>query len=190
MLARQARDFVAERFLSPLPADDSDHTTTTTTTLTLRPAADLKLCPFFMVADIFFGALDPSQRATLTALAPLREDLFKYAFRGGINRFAFGKYLPGGSPVRARLREFQDRWYAFVRDAYGKAAAQGQKGLPVVELWEAVEGGRIPMVEVRVVSLSFGIVLTGRGENNSSCRRSTSRCMRTWTSPRMPWRGM
>ncbi|KAL1622596.1 hypothetical protein SLS56_008707 [Neofusicoccum ribis] len=142
MLARQARDFVAERFLSSLPADGRT---------TVRPAADLKLCPFFMVAEIFFGRLDPPRRAALAALAPLREDLFKHAFRGGVNRFALGKYLPG-SPVRARLAEFQDRWHAFVRDAYAKAVAEQQAAgapppPPVVQLWEAVERGQIPMVE-------------------------------------------
>lgn len=162
MLARQARDFVAERFLSSSSSSSSSPLLPADGRIRLRPAADLKLCPFFMVADIFFGPLDAAQRAALAELAPLREDLFKDAFRGGVSRFAFGKYLPGsGSRVRARLREFQDGWHAFVREAYGKAvAAQGQqkgelqeeekkKGElpPVVQLWEAVERGDIPMVE-------------------------------------------
>ncbi|KAH7048233.1 putative cytochrome P450 oxidoreductase [Macrophomina phaseolina] len=147
MLVRQAREYIGSL---PLIVAASSAEGGGQTAALLCPADDLKLCPFYMVAEIFFGRLSPQRRAALAALAPLREDLFKHAFRGGVNRYALGKHLPG-SEARARLDEFQDRWHAFVREAYEAVqtaeVAAGGKAPPIVELWEAVERGRIPMVE-------------------------------------------
>lgn len=155
MLIRQAREYAESQLLLLPPffttTTNEDQTTTTTTTLTLVPADDLKLCPFFMVAEIFFGRLSPRQREALAALAPLREHLFKDVFRGGINRFRLAKYLPG-SPARARLADFQTKWHAFVRDAYDAAVKQEGGSAPIVMLWEAVEQGRVPMEEVSKAS--------------------------------------
>lgn len=82
---------------------------------------DLTYCPFFLVASIFFGTLTAEQREELYKLGPPREELFRDTFMGGINRYAIAKYFPGSA--MPRLRTFQKKWEAFVREAYGQSAS-------------------------------------------------------------------
>lgn len=56
---------------------------------------DLKYCPFFMVASIFFGPLTTHQRDTMSKIGPLRESLFRDAFSGGINHIVSPNICPG-----------------------------------------------------------------------------------------------
>lgn len=105
---------------------------------------DLKYCPFYMVASIFFGDLTSKQRNKLYALGPPREELFKDTFMGGINRYAIAKYLPGSA--MSRLRTFKRSWESFVRQAYKEAICKGDGA--IVSLWEAMEKGEISMREV------------------------------------------
>ncbi|KAL2135477.1 hypothetical protein VTI74DRAFT_8336 [Chaetomium olivicolor] len=78
----------------------------------INAANDLKYCPFFMVASIFFGELATEMRKELAALGPLREALFRDTFMGGISRYSIGKYLPGSA--MSHLRDFQRRWETLV----------------------------------------------------------------------------
>ncbi|KAH7361347.1 cytochrome P450 [Pyrenochaeta sp. MPI-SDFR-AT-0127] len=112
--------------------------------LIIDPANDLKYCPFFMVASIFFGRLTIEQRHKLSNLGPPREQLFKEAFLGGINRFEVTKYLPGSA--LPRLREFQEKWEDFVRDAAEKAPKK-ESGA-IAALWEAVQQKKLTMREL------------------------------------------
>ena len=105
---------------------------------------DLKYCPFFMVASIFFGDLTASQRNALYTLGPLREELFRETFMGGVNRYAIAKYLPGSA--MPRLRNFQRNWEAFARKACDEA--QNKDNAAIVALWEAMERGEMSMPEV------------------------------------------
>ncbi|KAF2092842.1 cytochrome P450, partial [Rhizodiscina lignyota] len=100
----------------------------------INPTNDLKYCPFFMVAGIFFGGLTAGQRKKLSTLGPQREELFRETFMGGINRFALTKYLPGSA--LSRLRSFQRDWEAFVKGAYEQARSNGNGA--IVSLWEAM----------------------------------------------------
>ena len=43
----------------------------------LHPAGDLKLLPFWIVAEVFYGQLPPHLVLWLKRLIPLREDLFR-----------------------------------------------------------------------------------------------------------------
>jgi cytochrome P450 len=112
--------------------------------ITIDPAVDLKYCPFFMVAGIFFGPLTPQQRDRLHDIGPAREELFKEAFQGGINRFVITKYLPGSA--LSRLRRFQNEWEVFVRDASRRALTQGSGA--IIPLWKAVEEEKLSMPEL------------------------------------------
>ncbi|PTB62209.1 cytochrome P450 [Trichoderma citrinoviride] len=105
---------------------------------------DLKYCPFFMVASIFFGPLTTGQRNEMYRIGPLREDLFRHAFSGGVNRYAFAKYLPGSA--LPKLREFQALWEGFVKNAYNGAGSSS--GSAIASLWEAVEHGDISKEEL------------------------------------------
>lgn len=105
---------------------------------------DFKYCPFFMVASIFFGPLATRQRDEIYMIGPLREALFRDAFSGGVNRYAFAKYLPGSA--MPKLREFQRLWGDFVKRAYDEALLSNDSA--IVSLWEAVERGEISKEEV------------------------------------------
>ncbi|KAL2759316.1 hypothetical protein ACRALDRAFT_2095118 [Sodiomyces alcalophilus JCM 7366] len=107
---------------------------------------DLKYCPFFLVASIFFGTLTREQREELYTLGPPREELFRDTFMGGINRYAIAKYLPGSA--MPRLRTFQGNWEAFVRRAYEQAIRNHGRDLVIVALWEAMEKGEMSMREL------------------------------------------
>ncbi|PTB75340.1 cytochrome P450 [Trichoderma longibrachiatum ATCC 18648] len=105
---------------------------------------DLKYCPFFMVASIFFGPLASGQRDEMYKIGPLREELFRHAFSGGVNRYSFAKYLPGSA--LPKLREFQSLWEGFVKKACSEA--HSSSGSAIVSLWEAVEHGEISKDEL------------------------------------------
>lgn len=120
----------------------------------VNAANDLKYCPFFIVARIFFGKLDTEQQNELRELGTLREHLFRDTFMGGINRYSIAKYLPGSA--MPRLREFQTRWKAFAKHACTTAAAQN--GCAIIPLWESVERGELSMDEVRFPSLQLRFV--------------------------------
>lgn len=131
----------AHRFIDELPVRGDQ---------TISPVDDLKYCPFFMVASIFFGDLSEQQREALCELAPLREELFKDSFKGGVNRYALGRYVPGSGA--GRLRTFQRKWVSFVEQAYHRAKNEGLAA-PIVFMWESVREGRISMTEVCSASL-------------------------------------
>ena len=114
--------------------------------IVIHAADDLKYCPFFMVASIFFGELTAEMRTELAAIGPPREALFRDTFLGGISRYAIGKYLPGSA--MPRLREFQQRWDGLVGRARREAHAGIQKGAAILGLWEALEDGSLSMKEV------------------------------------------
>jgi hypothetical protein len=111
----------------------------------INAANDLKYCPFFMVASIFFGDLTTETRNELAMLGPPREALFRDAFKGGISRYSIGKYLP--SSAMLRLRDFQRQWANLVRRAYEEADAGKQNGAAMGDLWVAMENGDMSMQE-------------------------------------------
>ncbi|KAL7952875.1 cytochrome P450 [Trichoderma compactum] len=111
---------------------------------TINVTKNLKYCPFFMVASIFFGPLSAAQRHEIYMIGPLREALFKDAFSGGVNRYAFAKYLPGSA--MPKLRESQHRWEDFVKRSHDEATLGS--GGAIVALLEAVERGKISKEEL------------------------------------------
>lgn len=111
---------------------------------TINVTDGLKYCPFFMVASIFFGPLSAAQRHEIYMIGPLREALFRDAFSGGINRYAFAKYLPGSA--MPKLREFQRRWEDFVKRSHDEATFSSESAIG--SLWEAVEHGGLSKEEV------------------------------------------
>lgn len=112
---------------------------------TIDPANDLKYAPFLMMATILFGPLSQTQSRDLLGLAPLREDLFRVCFKGGVNRIRLGRYLPWSAS--SSLRKFQKRWRIFVDRAYQQAKQQGFEA-PIIHLWESAEAGNISFKEV------------------------------------------
>ena len=113
----------------------------------LHPAQDLKLLPFWIVAEVFYGELSAEQVAALNALIPLREELFnKYIIRGGLSRFSWMRFFP--TEGHRALADFKTRWEAFNCAAYERARtrASGEGSVsapPIVAMFEAVDDGTI-----------------------------------------------
>lgn len=106
----------------------------------LGPADDLKLLPFWIVAEVFYGELDADMISELRDLAHTREELFKHVIHGGISRFSISKYLP--TQANRLLSQFQARWIAFNEGARRRAVSLNN-GAPIVTLYELAEKGTI-----------------------------------------------
>lgn len=111
----------------------------------MHPAEDLKLLPFWIVAEIIYGELTPAMEASLIELVPLREDLFKHVIAGGLSRFSWFKHLP--TTGNFLLREFQKKWSIFNEQAY-KHAVSLQNDAPIIEMFQAVKDKKITLQQL------------------------------------------
>ena len=112
----------------------------------ISPAQDLKMLPFWIVAEILYGGLTPEMESELEALAPIREHLFKYVIAGGIARFSWSKYLP--TAANRMLRDFRQRWTKFNKQAWATAADRGARQAPIVLMYEAIRTGTCTESEI------------------------------------------
>lgn len=103
---------------------------------TFDPVADMKMFPFLCIAQLVYGELSESQSQELTALAKLREDLWKHVMAGGLSRYNWSKYIP--SVPNKMLAEFQSKWELFNLAAYERAKALSYSA-PIIELWESCD---------------------------------------------------
>ncbi|KAB8075090.1 putative cytochrome P450 oxidoreductase GliC-like protein [Aspergillus leporis] len=85
----------------------------------IHPIQDLKMLPFFIVAESNYGTLSPEMKSELYALAPARENLMKFVLFGGLARFHFSRFLP--TQANRQLQRFRSQWQAFNRAAYERA---------------------------------------------------------------------
>ncbi len=106
----------------------------------IDPAEDLKLLPFWVVAEIIYGELSTEMEEQLRELAPLREALFKHVIQGGLTRFQWSKYLP--TEANRALSTFRSKWIVFNQWARQRAFSLGT-GAPIVQMYEAAESGII-----------------------------------------------
>ena len=106
----------------------------------INPVNDLKMLPFWIIAEIIYGHLSPSAETMLKSLIPLRESLFRRMISGGLTRFWWSQYLP--TNTNRELVEFKEKWSAFNDAAYQISTASGSDS-PIVEMYEAVRSGKI-----------------------------------------------
>jgi cytochrome P450 len=111
----------------------------------LDPVEDLKMLPFWVVAEIFYGQLSTGMIHELKELAPQHEELFKYVIRGGLSRFSWSRFLP--TKANTSLAAFQKRWKAFNDDAYQRAV-RIQNSAPIIQMYEAVQQVRLTRDEL------------------------------------------
>lgn len=109
------------------------------------PADDTKFFPFFIIAEFIYGELDDEQTRWLKRIVPIREELFTYVIKGGLERFSFSKYLP--TQANKRLSEFQKEWDMFNEETYKSAKRLGTQA-SIAELWEAVNSGDADRTQV------------------------------------------
>ena len=118
----------------------------------IDPAEDLKLLPFWIVAEILYGKLSAEMEAQLRELAPVRERLFQHVVGGGVQRFWWSKYLP--TEANQLLQDYKRRWAVFNETAYARAKvlAGDDNGTSapasIVGMYEAVEQGQFSREEL------------------------------------------
>lgn len=106
----------------------------------IHPAKDLKLLPFWIVAEVLYGKLPPSLAGCLKRLIPMREDLFKDVIRGGLSRFAFMRFLP--TDTGKKLADFKQQWESFNQSVYHHSRLSNPLA-PIVLMYEAVNQSSI-----------------------------------------------
>ena len=104
----------------------------------IDPARDLKMLPFWVIAEIIYGQLSPKMEAELKSIARVREELYKYVIAGGLVRFAWSKYLP--IAANKLLRSFRSQWLSFNERARVAAEERGAGHLPICSIYKAIEG--------------------------------------------------
>ena len=126
LVVKQTKRLMPELQTSPSILNDS-----------IDPSKDLKMHPFWIVAEILYGKLTTEMRSELERIARLREDLIRHVIAGGLTRFAWSKWLPT-APNRM-LASFQRDWRAFNDRAWMTAAQRGTPRAPIVNMYEALE---------------------------------------------------
>ncbi len=106
----------------------------------VNPVDDLKLLPFWIIADIIYGELSSDMEAELQALIPVRELLFRQMISGKLSRFGFSKYLP--SEINRNLSRFKNAWGTFNDVARKRSLANGTS-TPIVQMYSEVQSGTI-----------------------------------------------
>jgi cytochrome P450 len=100
----------------------------------------MKMLPFWVVAELFYGRLPAFLIRELEELAPLREHVFKYVINGGIPRFAWARWLP--TAANTDLRKFKQAWRGFNNRALEYAKAKNPQA-PIIQMQAAVSVGQI-----------------------------------------------
>lgn len=103
----------------------------------IDPAQDLKMLPFWIIAEMLYGPLTQDMEQTLAELAPIRENLMKVVLQGGLTRYGWSSYLP--LPANKALQDFQIKWAAFNREA--RSRARGDE--PIARYYDSVQDGTI-----------------------------------------------
>lgn len=124
---------------------DGLHSTSSLGQGVLDPVEDLRMLPFWILAEHLYGKLEPEMRMELESLIPLRESLFRRVIQGGITRFSCSRFLP--TKANRDLREFQFRWKAFNKDVY-KVWTMAGKDSVFVRMYESAQSGIVTIENV------------------------------------------
>ena len=112
----------------------------------IDPVSDLKMLPFYIVADIIYGTLSAEMKQDLMSLTPQRESLFiRHVIQGGLSRFHASKYLP--TAANQALSDFQTKWWKFNDAAYRRASTT-YPDAPIVSMYKAMEAKRLSRAEL------------------------------------------
>lgn len=110
----------------------------------LKPYADLRVYPFFALADILYGTVSPELKARLLEIIPGRDSVFAHMMMGGVTRYAWAKYLP--IKANREMRAFKQAWARWNDDAHAEALTkvdEKREPAPIVAMYEAVAKGNI-----------------------------------------------
>ena len=106
----------------------------------IHPAQDLKMLPFWIVCEMFYGPLPQEYLTRIGSLASPREQLMKYVIRGGLSRFSFSRWLP--TEANRALHDFKVKWRQLNRDIV-QFCQQHNQNSPIIAMWKSVSNGEI-----------------------------------------------
>jgi cytochrome P450 len=106
----------------------------------IHPAKDLKMLPFWVVCEMFYGTLPEDYLTRIGDLASPREQLMKHVMRGGLTRFAFSQWLP--TQANRALRDFKAKWKQLNREIL-RFCQQYNQSSPIITMWKNVYNGDI-----------------------------------------------
>lgn len=112
---------------------------------TLHPARDLKMLPFWIVCDLFYGQLPAQFTEELKGLITIREGLMKHAMSGGIAQFSLSRMLP--TQANRGLRAFKSQWRRFNSEVVVYWRAR-KCAAPIVVMYDAIDTGKVSEEEV------------------------------------------
>jgi cytochrome P450 len=107
----------------------------------INPVSDLRMLPFWVVAEHIYGPLDTQMRSELEELIPLREELFARVIQGGITRFSWSRFLP--TETNRNLKDFRWRWGKWNDAVARRAQDSPQAPAPIVHMYRAAREGQI-----------------------------------------------
>jgi cytochrome P450 len=104
----------------------------------INPVEDLRILPFWIVADVLYGELSVEMKSKLEGLIGVREVLFGHVIQGGLARFAISKYFP--TKTNKELRDFKRRWAEFNELALAGCKKEDALG---VQMYDAMKRGSL-----------------------------------------------
>lgn len=111
----------------------------------IDPAKDLKMLPFWVIAEVLYGPLTPEEEHTLEEMATQRAKLFQHVTTGGIMRFHWSKYLP--TKTNKDLQDFKTCWSRFNATIFERSTDAGYSS-PLVEMYKAFRSGKLTLTEL------------------------------------------
>lgn len=112
---------------------------------TLHPALDLKMLPFWIVCDLFYGQLPAQFTEELKGLITIREGLMKHAMSGGIVQFSLSRMLP--TKANRDLRVFKSQWRRFNSEVVVYWRAR-KCAAPIVDMYDTIDTGKVSEEQV------------------------------------------
>ncbi|KAI1288611.1 cytochrome P450 [Xylaria venustula] len=101
----------------------------------ITPSEDLRLLPFWVVAEYIYGPLTPHARDQLESLIPLRDSLFRTVIQGGVTRFEVSSYLP--SSTNRDLQDFKQKWRVLNDEMYD-ASKRSHNSTVLTHMYESI----------------------------------------------------
>ncbi|RYP13124.1 hypothetical protein DL767_010883 [Monosporascus sp. MG133] len=111
----------------------------------INPVTDLRLIPFWAIADIIYGELGTGLKKELEKLVVLRESLWTRMIQGGATRYAWSQYLP--TKTTRDLRNFKKSWARF-NDEVHKASLLAGNETAIVLMFSEVKSGSMTMEQL------------------------------------------
>jgi gliotoxin/aspirochlorine/mycotoxins biosynthesis cytochrome P450 monooxygenase len=143
---QEAKHYIQNDFMQYV--DKSRTSSSAAEPLVVNPVHALQWFPFFHMAQIFYGALSPDDRAELQRIGELRGTVFRHVVQGGVvNRSGVLSRLLQTTASK-KADQFLAAWQNYNAKMYEKQLRLNPDA-PIVSLWRMTEENRVSSTEVR-----------------------------------------